>query len=219
MAITQAIRTPPRRHKSGCPTSGRLGRGAPPSRESSGMYTLAAPASAFACSFVCHPVGICCCRCLSSLTQTSSFRPEQLAHLRVAAEKSASLPMSSLFPRSVTLPPSEKGHGNQNTKPEGYRPMPLASNLKLRERAAEDWWFDTTRSVQTSGVLPRSNPSDVVGELKDGRQYGPVRAANARTALRELPIKNYSAYTFIDIGSGKGRVLFEIGRASCRERV
>ncbi len=86
--------------------------------------------------------------------------------------------------------------------------MPLASNLKLRVRAVEDWWFDTTRSVQTSGVLPRSKPSEVVGELKDGRQYGPVRAANARTALRELPIKNYSDYTFIDIGSGKGRVLF-----------
>jgi SAM-dependent methyltransferase len=32
--------------------------------------------------------------------------------------------------------------------------------------------------------------------------------ANARAALRELPIENQSEYTFIDMGSGKGRMLF-----------
>jgi cyclopropane fatty-acyl-phospholipid synthase-like methyltransferase len=38
--------------------------------------------------------------------------------------------------------------------------------------------------------------------------YLPVRVASARAALQDLPIKNWSEYTFIDIGSGKGRMLF-----------
>jgi SAM-dependent methyltransferase len=38
--------------------------------------------------------------------------------------------------------------------------------------------------------------------------YGAVRTANAHGALRDLPIRDFSEYTFIDIGSGKGRVLF-----------
>jgi cyclopropane fatty-acyl-phospholipid synthase-like methyltransferase len=40
--------------------------------------------------------------------------------------------------------------------------------------------------------------------------YGPVRVANAHAALRDLPLGggDYSQYTFIDVGSGKGRVLF-----------
>jgi SAM-dependent methyltransferase len=80
--------------------------------------------------------------------------------------------------------------------------------IKTCVRAMEDWWFDTTRSVHTSGHLPPSTASQVVGEIRDSLHYGPVRAANARAALRELPIDDYSDYTFIDIGSGKGRVLF-----------
>ena len=99
-------------------------------------------------------------------------------------------------------------------------PMPLTSvknSFKDRIRAIEDWWFDTSRSVKTSGLLPRSKPSQIVGELRDGRQYGPVRAANARAALRDLPITNFSNYTFIDIGSGKGRVLFIAAELSFRK--
>ncbi|MCU1323383.1 MAG: hypothetical protein JWM43_3032 [Acidobacteriaceae bacterium] len=38
--------------------------------------------------------------------------------------------------------------------------------------------------------------------------YAPVRTANARAALRELPLQDHSAYTFIDVGSGKGWMLF-----------
>ncbi len=46
--------------------------------------------------------------------------------------------------------------------------------------------------------------------------YGAVRVANAHAALRDLPLGgaqnagggDYSKYTFIDVGSGKGRVLF-----------
>jgi SAM-dependent methyltransferase len=99
----------------------------------------------------------------------------------------------------------------------------LKSGLKERVRACEDWWFDTTRHVQTSGLVGRPAASKIVGELEDSHIYGPVRVANAHAALRDLPLGgarhggdqdggagggDYSRYTFIDMGSGKGRVLF-----------
>jgi SAM-dependent methyltransferase len=89
----------------------------------------------------------------------------------------------------------------------------LKNGLKERVRAWEDWWFDTTRHVQTSGLVGRPAASKIVGEIRDSHIYGPVRVANAHAALRDLPLGgagggDYSQYTFIDMGSGKGRVLF-----------
>lgn len=80
--------------------------------------------------------------------------------------------------------------------------------VKSSVRAVEDWWFETTRSVRTSGNEHTPKSSKIKGELRDGHIYGPVRVANARKALHDLPIDDYSEYTFIDIGSGKGRALF-----------
>jgi SAM-dependent methyltransferase len=48
----------------------------------------------------------------------------------------------------------------------------------------------------------------VVGEVRDSHVYAPVRAANARAAMRDLPVQDFSQYTFVDVGSGKGRMLF-----------
>ena len=95
----------------------------------------------------------------------------------------------------------------------------VKNDVKERVRACEDWWFDTTRHVQTSGLVRRpSSASKIVGEIRDSHMYGPVRVANAHAALRDLPLGktqnggagggDYSQYTFIDVGSGKGRVLF-----------
>src|SRR6266702_5149069 len=103
MAIAQAIRTPPRRHKSGCPTSGRLGRGFPPSLCLCLFFCLSSRRDLLLSLFV-----------LSHHPQTSSFRPEHLAHLR-ATQKSVSQPMSSLFPRLCYAISVEKGP----RKPEG----------------------------------------------------------------------------------------------------
>ena len=74
--------------------------------------------------------------------------------------------------------------------------------------ALEEWWFDRTRHVQTVGNAGRPNASAIAGELRDGAMYVPVRGANVRAALRALPIRDYGAYTFLDVGSGKGRMLF-----------
>lgn len=89
-------------------------------------------------------------------------------------------------------------------------PKNRSNPLRIRTtiRAVEDWWFDKSRSVDTNGYMLQLPASEVVGGLGDSLSYGPVRAANARAALRDAPVCNYSDYTFIDIGSGKGRALF-----------
>jgi hypothetical protein len=51
----------------------------------------------------------------------------------------------------------------------------LKSGVKERVRACEDWWFDTTRHVQTSGLVGRPAASKIVGEIRDSHIYGPVR--------------------------------------------
>jgi SAM-dependent methyltransferase len=96
-------------------------------------------------------------------------------------------------------------------------------DLKGRVRACEDWWFDTVRGVKTSGDAAAPEAAGVVGEIRDSHIYAPVRVANAHAALRDLPIgssnggdskdrdshgTDYSHYTFVDVGSGKGRMLF-----------
>jgi len=48
----------------------------------------------------------------------------------------------------------------------------------------------------------------VAGEIRDSHVYAPVRVANARAALRALPVGDFSQYSFIDMGSGKARMLF-----------
>jgi SAM-dependent methyltransferase len=84
----------------------------------------------------------------------------------------------------------------------------LFDGLRVQVRSFEDWWFDTTRSVKTSGNQKVSKSSTIVGEIRDSFSYFPVRVANGRTALQALPVTNHAEYTFIDIGSGKGRMLF-----------
>jgi hypothetical protein len=86
--------------------------------------------------------------------------------------------------------------------------MPLGSAIRGLVRGVEDWWFDTSRGVQTSGLAKRADASRVVGTVRDSHMYGPVRARSARIALLDLPVKDFSEYTFIDVGSGKGRMMF-----------
>jgi hypothetical protein len=75
-------------------------------------------------------------------------------------------------------------------------------------RSIEEWWFDTTRHVRTAGDVALPDAAKVVGEIRDSEMYMPVRAANAHAALRDMPCTDLSEYTFIDMGSGKGRMLF-----------
>src|SRR6185437_8624316 len=86
--------------------------------------------------------------------------------------------------------------------------LSLLHGVRAGVRSLEDWWFDTTRGVETAGSAKTPADSSVVGDTRDSYGYLPARAANMRDALRLLPITNLAGYTFIDIGSGKGRMLF-----------
>ena len=84
----------------------------------------------------------------------------------------------------------------------------LATAARNRLRQMEDWWFDRTRGVQTAPDPVRRGRSETAGPSEDGHIYLPARAANARDALTGLPLRDPREYTFLDIGSGKGRILF-----------
>jgi SAM-dependent methyltransferase len=86
-------------------------------------------------------------------------------------------------------------------------------------RAGEEWWFDTTRGVRTAGNEGKPEAAQVVGEIRDSHIYAPVRVTNAHAALRDLPIRNLSEYTFVDVGSGKGRMLFVAAEYPFRKAV
>ncbi len=72
---------------------------------------------------------------------------------------------------------------------------------------AEAWWFDRTRHVSTTGNLALDH-FRLVGQTSECFEYLPSRAATARVAIERLPIHDYSEYTFVDMGSGLGKILF-----------
>ena len=85
-------------------------------------------------------------------------------------------------------------------------------NLAPIRRAAtcligiEAAWFDLTRNVQTSGIA-FLNELTLVGK-QIGYGYIATRPSVARRVLRDLDLPDASTFTFIDCGSGMGRMLF-----------
>jgi len=80
-------------------------------------------------------------------------------------------------------------------------------HLRKFAAQAEGWWFDTTRGVQTSGWVDLKGLT-LMGEAKNCFEYLPSRAANGRRALLQVPTGDLREFTFVDFGSGKGRMLF-----------
>lgn len=83
-----------------------------------------------------------------------------------------------------------------------------ASALSLRIRSLEDAWFDLSRGVDTAGDPMVRPPKDTIDSASNGYAYLPARSKNVRRLLRTLPLRDATQYTFIDIGSGKGRGVF-----------
>lgn len=72
----------------------------------------------------------------------------------------------------------------------------------------EDQWFDRTRRVRTSWDLSLEQAGIAAETAGDSEAYQPARARHIRMALREMPVKDVRGYSFVDLGSGKGRSLF-----------
>jgi SAM-dependent methyltransferase len=68
--------------------------------------------------------------------------------------------------------------------------------------SAEARWYDWRHNVET-----RVDQSEHLRDWSYNFPYLPIRPPTARRVVRSLPISNYSDYTFVDIGSGKGRML------------
>ncbi len=83
--------------------------------------------------------------------------------------------------------------------------MPLMRRIAAWAVRLESWYFDKKHNVETQA----SSQEQLAGmaDLSAGFWYLPTRPATVRRVLRELPLHKYSEYTFIDLGSGKGRVL------------
>jgi len=90
---------------------------------------------------------------------------------------------------------------------------PRATPWTRAVRLAAEWaarvegaWFDYRRHVVTAPTAEerrsQRRPSD------DWSLYIPARPASARAALQALPVRDPRDYTLIDIGSGKGRIMF-----------
>lgn len=84
----------------------------------------------------------------------------------------------------------------------------LSIPLFIRAAAtqAQGQWFDATRHVHTSGYVFLDRLT-LAGAGQSGFDYLPVRPAVARQAIARLPIQNHAEYRFVDLGSGKGRML------------
>lgn len=90
------------------------------------------------------------------------------------------------------------------------RQTPLTAGLRGAKNLIgrlEAWWFDKSRHVETATPVSITGLT-LAGESPAGFEYVASRAATARMALEQLPIRDHRNFTFIDIGSGKGKVLF-----------
>lgn len=66
--------------------------------------------------------------------------------------------------------------------------------------------YDWRHAVQTCGDVALSDLRVVGGSVEHGAPYAPSHPTFLDKILRQLPIE-YSRYQFVDLGSGKGRVL------------
>ena len=72
----------------------------------------------------------------------------------------------------------------------------------------EDQWFDRTRNVHTSGNVSLRSAGIASEHTADSELYVPARPRHIREALQATGVREFSEYSYVDLGSGKGRTLF-----------
>jgi hypothetical protein len=78
--------------------------------------------------------------------------------------------------------------------------------LETRNRYEAEW-FDWRHRVQTFGNVQPGEMLTNSESVAHAVRYEPTTAGAGRQMLRDLPVKDFSRYTFIDFGSGKGKML------------
>lgn len=84
----------------------------------------------------------------------------------------------------------------------------VGDSLRRVGEFLEDRWFDRTRRVRTSWDVSLTDAGIADGEQRDSEGYQPARPRHIRQALREMPVADVRGYSYVDLGSGKGRTLF-----------
>ena len=86
------------------------------------------------------------------------------------------------------------------------RAIPYHLWLHFTPSGRREWNFDRIHGVDTEGMVPRWEMGDVGPNLLHAVQYLPSKPKKFYALLDSLPI-NFVDFTFVDIGSGKGRTL------------
>jgi hypothetical protein len=73
--------------------------------------------------------------------------------------------------------------------------------------ALRGWLFDMRYRVETRGVEPIDTLTVPQNHAKDAVQYEPIYPEEMEEILARVAI-DFSEYTFVDFGSGKGRAMF-----------
>jgi hypothetical protein len=68
--------------------------------------------------------------------------------------------------------------------------------------------FDRQYHIQTSGDVQSQKMQVAGNNAAHGVHYNPTTVRAGRRVFQDLPIDDFSQYTFVDFGSGKGRMLF-----------
>jgi hypothetical protein len=68
--------------------------------------------------------------------------------------------------------------------------------------------FDRRHHIQTSGDVQTAEMQIPGTSAAHGVHYNPTSLRAGRQVFLELPMEDFSQYTFVDFGSGKGRMLF-----------
>ena len=91
----------------------------------------------------------------------------------------------------------------------------LQGYVRAVDELFQDQWFDRTRHVRTAGNVQLLRAG--IAQPADSLFYMPARPWQVRHALRAAPVASASDYTFVDLGSGKGRALFVAAEWPFRE--
>jgi SAM-dependent methyltransferase len=91
--------------------------------------------------------------------------------------------------------------------PEVVRKLPGVDSALNTATWAQRRYFDWRHQVHTMGDMQLIDMDAVTDNLELSCLYHPSHPRAARRVLSSLPIPDHSAYTFIDLGSGKGLML------------
>ena len=91
--------------------------------------------------------------------------------------------------------------------PDAIKKLPGMQSALVTATWAQRRYFDWRHNVRTMGDMGLADMDAVTPDTSLAGHYHPSHPRSARRILGMLPLRDYSQYTFIDLGSGKGLML------------